>query len=164
MAVNCSFLYFIYSYNVVMRKKGKVKVMINDDFDSESDVSPGEYLNDASSTSNDESEIAKQLAHDNGHKFSLIMERIAALEAENAHLQTYLNKGTSEMKTQQATSDAESNKRKPNTLDSSDDTSDGDLKVIPRQKKVSKHVRSGHHLSGLSVDEHEVLIFTVNIF
>jgi len=77
-----------------MRKKKIVKAISNNNFDSEDYVSSSEDLNDASS------EVAKQLVHDNNHKFSLIMECVAALEAENACLQTRLNEETSGVKKQ----------------------------------------------------------------
>src|SRR5438270_497491 len=102
-------------YNIVMEKKKMVKAISNDNFDSEDYVSSSEDPNDASSVSNNESEIARQLAHNNNHKFNLIMEHIAALEAENACLQTHLNKETSGKKNQHATIDAKFSKRKLNT-------------------------------------------------
>ena len=73
-----------------MERKRKVKATISND--SEDDyISPSENTNDNSSVSNDEFETAKQ-SHDNNHKFTLVMERIVALEAENACLQKHLNK------------------------------------------------------------------------
>ncbi|CAB4443263.1 unnamed protein product [Rhizophagus irregularis] len=69
-----------------MERKRKVKATISND--SEDDyISPSENTNDNSSISN----TAKQ-SHDNNHKFTIVMERIVALEAENACLQKHLNK------------------------------------------------------------------------
>ena len=139
-----------------MKEKGKAKMLIDDDFDFENDVSSNESLNDIS---NDESEMAKQLVYINDHKFNLIMKqqkRIAALEAENACLQICLNKETT--KDQQIINN--NAKRIHNSSSESNDTSEDDLKLISK-KKSSKYIKSNHHSP--ADNECEVPILTINI-
>ncbi|GBC44859.2 hypothetical protein GLOIN_2v1775598 [Rhizophagus irregularis DAOM 181602=DAOM 197198] len=109
--------------------------------DSEDDyISPSENTNDNSSISNDEFETAKQY-HDNNHKFTLVMERIVALEAENARLQKHLNKEEK----QQTVNNV---RRKLDDDDISSDNSE-----LPRLKKISKHAKLNQHSFDLSIND-----------
>ena len=147
------------NYASLRKGKGKVKVTIDDvDFgdnhtsssDDLNNASLTEDLDDAYSILNAKSEIDEQLAHNNDYNYSLIIKRLATLEAENERLQSLLNKETFEMNNQQAT-DAKPNKRKLKILDESDnDTSNNNSKLI-EQKEKSKIVET-------IVDNHEVII------